>query len=103
MRDISRFYINGKNPYKSPTTLIDCLHPDIFAAAEYLVKDATMLSDKIRLLLEFVQHNISFSLTAKSFSWPASKVLYHKKGDFSQRLHLACALLRAIDIGCRIH
>jgi|GEM_PF-3242473 hypothetical protein len=103
MRDIRRFYINGKNPYKSPTTLINCHHPDISAVAEYLVKDATNNSEKIRVLLKFVQHDISYSLTAESFSWPASKVLYHKKGDFSQRLHLACALLRATDIGCRIH
>lgn len=102
MRDIRRFYVNGKNPYKSPTELIDCHHPDISAAAEYLVKDTADQHEKIGLILDFVQHNIAFALSSKNFIWTASKVLYYKKGDFTQRLHLACALLRAVDIGCRI-
>lgn len=103
MRDIRRFYINGKNPYKSPTKLIDSQHSDIAAAAEYLVKEAKNTTEKIAQVLDFIQNEISFALTAKTYSWPASKVLYHKKGDFSQRLILACAMLRALDIGCRIY
>lgn len=103
MRDIRRFYVNGKNPYKSPTKLIDSHHPDIAATAEYLVKDALNIAEKIQIVLDFVQHDISFALSSKTYIWAASKVLYHKKGDFAQRLILACAMLRSIDIGCRIH
>jgi hypothetical protein len=103
MRDIRRFYINGKNPYKSATPLIDTHHPDIQATAEYICRKSSHSDERIEKILDFVQHDISFAFTAKSFSWSSSKVLYHKKGDLLQRLMLACALLRAADIGCRMH
>lgn len=103
MRDIRRFYINGKNPYKSPTKLIDSHHPDIKAAAEYLVRTENSHSGKIALILDFVQHEIDFAFTKNCFDIPSSKVLFQKKGNFVQRIMLACALLRSVDIGCRMH
>jgi hypothetical protein len=103
MRDIRRFYVNGKNPYKSPTKLIDSHHPDIKAAAEYLVRTEGLHSAKIEIILDFVQHEIDFVFSNRCFDEPASKILFKKGGNFLQRISLACAMLRSIDIGCRMH
>lgn len=103
MRDIRRFYINGKNPYKSPTKLIDSHHPDVKASAEYLVRHSSHNEERIEKILDYVQHEVPYSFSNKSLEYSASKVLYKKKGDFVQRLMLACAMLRAADIGCRIY
>ena len=86
----------------SSTPLLDFQHPDI----ERLITDrdwrALSLRDRIGAVYDFVRNEVAFGYNVAD-DLPASRVLADGYGQCNTKGTLLMALLRAVDVPCRLH
>ncbi|MEM9577082.1 MAG: transglutaminase family protein [Pseudomonadota bacterium] len=86
----------------SETALLDFRAPEIQALIQNRGWRDVPVYDRIGAAYDFVQNDILFGYNAKD-ALPASRVLQDGYGQCNTKTTLLMALLRALDVRCRLH
>ncbi|MEK3788946.1 transglutaminase-like domain-containing protein [Paenibacillus sp. FSL K6-1230] len=90
------------NSYLTNTVLLDYTHPTIQGLIRSRQWDRLPVKDQILAVYNYVRDEISFGYN-RSDDIPASEVLLDGYGQCNTKGVLFMALLRALDIPCRMH